>query len=164
MKASTGSSRRTADSAHAVLRAFRLVFGTAKRHFHQVNAVCGIGGSELWALTEISRHPGLRVSGVAATLLVHQSTASNLVEALNGQRLITKRRSKTDQRVVHLFVTARGVRLLARAPAPTDGVLPDAIRRLSGPDLRKLNAGIHALVKAMALRDKAAAAIPLSEI
>ena len=156
--------KQGAAAARDALRHFRVVFSSIKRHFRAVEARCGVGGSELWALTDIARTPGLRVADLASALLIHQSTASNLVDGLVQSGHVMKRRSTSDQRVVHLFPTAKGRKLLERAPAPTEGILPHAISRLRPAELAKLNEALRALVDAIAVHDDKAASTPLADL
>ena len=125
---------------------------------------CGIGGSQLWALGTIWATPGIRVSDLARTLSVHQSTASNLVEQMVRLGLIVRARDGDDQRVVRLNATARGAALIARAPQPLTGVLPDALSHLSPQDLEALHASLARLLGVMQLRDESATHTPLADI
>jgi DNA-binding MarR family transcriptional regulator len=107
--------------------------------------------------------PGLRVSELAHGMSVHQSTASNLVGELERRGFIRKERG-ADQRVVHLYLTQEGNELVARAPKPMMGVLPDALQRLPEDVLNSLAANMDVLIAVMQLKDKAAATKPLSDI
>lgn len=148
----------------SVLRKLRLVFSSAKKHFRAVEAVAGISGAQLWALIEISDHPGSSVSDISSRLSVHLSTASNLLEKLEGKALITRTRNSKDQRVVHIHLTARGRRILAKAPRPARGVVPDALTRLTTERLRSLDRDLEALVSHMARTDRRGSVTPLSDI
>lgn len=156
--------KSAAPAARQALRSFRVVFSSVKRHYKVLEARSGVGGSELWALTEIAKAPGLRVADLASRLLVHQSTASNLVEALVRGQLVAKQRSEQDERVVHLTATPRGRKVVERAPTPSEGLLPHAIARLSTAELASLNEGLNALLRAMAQHDPRAAATPLADL
>src|ERR1700758_5734298 len=114
----------------AVLQQFRLIFRSAKKHFQWVHERAGVSGAQLWLLAEIARRPGIRVSDVAKSMAVHQSTASNLIDRLVRDGLLLRQRSNQDQRVVHLSLTKAGREAVARAPRPLYGVLPDALRCL----------------------------------
>ena len=150
------------DASVRVLRQFRIVFNTVKAHFRQVERDTGIGGAQLWALSEIRATPGIGVNDLARALDVHQSTASNLVKSLLDKGLVMADRSGRDRRIVLLSLLPAGAALLDAAPAPFAGVLPGA---LAGLDLATLNrletdlASVIALLKA----DPASAKVPLAE-
>jgi len=139
------------------------VFSTVKKHFQDIESKCGVSGAQLWAISEVADLPGLRVSELACAMSVHQSTASNLVGELEKKGLIRKERG-ADQRVVRLYLTKLGNELVARAPKPMMGVLPDALQRLPDEVLNSLTANMDALIGMMQLKDKAAATKPLSDI
>ena len=57
------------------------------------------------------------------------------------------------QRIVHLFPEPGGIRLVKGAPKPLQGVLPDALSRLSASDLTHLNALLSSVARNMKVRD-----------
>jgi DNA-binding MarR family transcriptional regulator len=154
----------TAGSPAAVLRQFRVIFRSVKKHFQSIERECGIGGSQLWALATVSETPGIRVSDLARALSIHQSTASNLVEQMVKLELIARERDEVDQRVVRLKANARGVALIARAPKPMIGLLPDALSHLTPAELRQLHASLAGLLDVMEMRDESAVNTPLADL
>ncbi len=92
--------RELTDLQMQVLRQFRLIYGSVKQHFREVEERCGISGSQVWLLREVATAPGTGVSRLAERLSIHQSTCSLLVEKLVGAGLIAKTRSAEDQRRV----------------------------------------------------------------
>jgi DNA-binding MarR family transcriptional regulator len=146
-----------------VLRQFRLVFGEVRHHFQEVEKQVGIGGAQLWALSEIGREPGLGVTDLALQMDIHQSTASNLVRHLLRKGLVSSERSALDRRNVILTLTPAGITLLASAPGPHEGVLPGALQQLPPNTLRQLNEHLGLLLKVLQ-PDQASAKIPLAEL
>lgn len=140
-----------------------MVFSTVKSHFRDIESKCGVSGAQLWAISGVADSPGLRVSELARAMSVHQSTASNLVSELERNGFVRKERGP-DQRVVRLYLTEQGKELVARAPQPLIGVLPDALQRLPEDILRSLTANMDVLIATMHLKDEAAATNPLSDI
>ncbi len=152
------------DKARETLKRFRIVFSSVKKHFEDIEARCGVSGAQLWALWEIYRSPGLRVSELANALLIHQSTASNLLVKLEEKMLIKRERASHDQRVVRLHLTEKGSDIIARAPRPMIGLLPDALQRLPENVLTNLLECMDILVSTMQIRDDEATAKPLSDL
>lgn len=134
-----------------VLGKFREIFRAAKQP-SSANPPPGVSAAELWALGELQRHPGARVSDLTALLSLRQSTVSNLVERLVQARLITRRRNDADRRVVRLYLTRHGQKLVGRRPDSARGALPDALERLSADELRHLDANLSRLLGAMTRR------------
>jgi DNA-binding MarR family transcriptional regulator len=131
------------------MQQFRLIFGSARRHDAEVRRLTGISGSQLWALSEIARSEGLRVNDLSERMSLHQTTASNLINALVERNLIRRGRDGADQRVVRLHVTTDGKKMLLRAPGPYVGLLVDALRHLKAPELARLNTALGVLVQTL---------------
>jgi len=148
----------------AVLRTFRLIFGSVRQHFRAVQDSCGISGSQLWILHEVNKTPGIGVSDLAARLSIHQSTGSLLVEKLVRAGLLRKTRSKSDQRRVGLQLSPRGQRCVKRAPGPPEGLLPEAIAGLSGAKARALLSSLQAVAAELDVQAEEAADVPLSDL
>ena len=85
-----------------VLQQFRVIFGTMRRHFREVEERCGLPGSQMWLLQEVQRCPGIGVSELAICLGIHQSTCSLLVDKLVARRFLKKTRKPSDRRCVGL--------------------------------------------------------------
>lgn len=147
-----------------VLRQFRQLFKSIKSHFQTVEAGTGVSGSQLWALAEIAERDGARVGDIAAALSIKQSTASNLVDRLEQRGLVTRQRDRQDQRVVWVRVTPPGRQVLASAPRPFEGLLPDALERLGNADLTLLARGLANLEQVMAVRDASGQETPLADL
>jgi len=148
------------DPAARVLRRFRLVFNAVKSHFRAVEARAGISGAQLWALSVVQAQPGIGVGELARAMDVHQSTASNLLRALQDKNLVVSDRAGSDRRAVQLQLTARGIRVLARAPGPFTGVLPEALGRLDRRTLARLDRDLARLIEELGA-DHRGAGLPL---
>jgi DNA-binding MarR family transcriptional regulator len=157
--------RLLAEKSVEVLEQFRIIVKSVRRHYRHVERRAGLKGAELWALAQVAEQPGVRVGELARAMAVHQSTASNLLRALQAQRLVTRERQAHDQRQVKLFATRKGLKVLKRAPRPLIGVLQQALSELPPARLHALHAELAHVIALM--RSKAIAAareLPLSEI
>jgi DNA-binding MarR family transcriptional regulator len=135
-----------ADPAHKVLRRFRVVFNAVKAHFRAVETKAGVSGAQLWALSVINARPGMGVSELARAMDVHQSTASNLLRALQEAMMVESAREGDDRRAVQLYLTPRGQKALAKAPGPFEGILPDALQKLDEKTLARLDRDLAKLI------------------
>ncbi len=149
--------------ALAVLRQFRELFRVSQQHFQRVESRCGVSGAQLWALSELRKRPGITVSTLARTLSIHLSTASNLVGKLELQRLARRERSRDDRRVMRVFPTPAGTRILTKAPRPVDGVIPDALHKMPPGALARLSGDLGLLLELASVRNRKAALKPLAE-
>ncbi len=109
----------------------------------------GLSGSQLWALWQISAHPGQRVGELASTLHIHLSTASNLLDKLEARSLVRRERLDADNRVVRLYLADAGVKLVKGIPGPMQGHLRRALREIPEPVLAGLVRGVSAVLDSM---------------
>ena len=128
------------------LQLLRTIFGSARSHDAEIRRVAGIAGAQLWALSEIARAEGISVNALSERMALHQTTASNLVNALLERQFIRRARDAGDQRIARLHVTAAGKRMLLRAPRPYAGLLPDALSHLNAQQLTELSQALRVLV------------------
>jgi DNA-binding MarR family transcriptional regulator len=143
------------------LQTFRIVFGSARRYDASVRRTSGIPGSLLWALSAIGGRAEMSVGALGASMALHQTTASNLVNELVSRGLIDRARSGEDKRVALLSITTKGRRLLKRAPRPHAGLLRDGLTRLNAHRLAKLQDGLAGLVAEMRSASRISAGEPL---
>jgi DNA-binding MarR family transcriptional regulator len=162
--ANRSASRARKELNTAVLRSFRVIYGSVRQHFRGVQKSCGISGSQLWILHEVHKAPGIGVSDLAVRLSIHQSTGSLMVEKLVRAGLLRKTKSKTDQRRVGLELSARGERCVKRAPGPPEGVLPEAIASLSQAQARALLKNLRAVAAELDVSVDETAYTPLSDL
>jgi DNA-binding MarR family transcriptional regulator len=147
-----------------VLRQFRLIFKSVRRHFQSVESVMGISGAQLWAVSRIAEQPGIRVTELAKAMSIHQTTASNLVEKLVELGFVARERDSSDGRVVLLRLTDKGAASLAEAPGPVRGLLPDALGKLPFETLESLHANLTELLSRMQDLEPQGRDTPLSEM
>lgn len=162
-RADTRSIAAEPQASVRVLRQFRLVFNAVRTHFQQVERSSGLGGAQLWALSEIESNPGIGVGALAAAMDIRQTTASNLVRGLLDNGLVESQRNGPDRRTVQLHVKPEGRKRLRSAPAPMTGVLPDALARLDPATLARLERDLASLLEVLGT-DERAAHIPLAQM
>jgi len=149
------------EQARTIVQQLRVVYRTIQEHSRWVQKRYGLSAAQLWAVWEIYSRSGLRVSELSQVLSIHPSTASNLLDKLEKKQLVRRERSGNDQRVVRLYVTARGSELVSRTARPAQGALTDALHRLPPATLGELQRALGDLVAAMASDDRGAALEPM---
>jgi len=147
-----------------VLKQFRLIYGSVRHHFRQIEATCKVSGSQLWMLHELQQAPGIGVSDLAHRLSIHQTTCSQLIEKLVARGYVVKTRSEEDQRRVGLTITKSAAQVLKEAPGPAEGLIPEALMGLSESTLESLMANLGELIEGLHLQDHQAADRPLSDL
>ena len=157
--------RLLAEKSVEVLEQFRIIIKSIRRHYQDVQRRAGLKGAQLWALAQVAEQPGVKVGDLARSMAIHQSTASNLLRALERQGLVTRERHAGDQRQVKLFPTKKGLKVLKGAPRPLIGVLQQALSEMPPARLHALHAELAHVIALM--RSKAITAareLPLSDI
>jgi DNA-binding MarR family transcriptional regulator len=162
-RAEAATNAEQTDLMRGVLVQFRIAFRAISQHYHRVRKSLGVSGAQLWALAEIDDDRGITVGALSARLAIHQSTASNLVEALESAGLVERRRNSDDGRVVNLYLTGRGTRVMRRAPKPLRGVLQQALCDMPVESVRDLHDTLEDLLGQMHLRGAGARTTTLSD-
>jgi len=147
-----------------VLKKFRIIYGSVRQQFRDIERTCGVTGSQLWIMHEISTTSGIGVSLLAERLSIHQSTCSQLVEKLVARKLIIKERSTEDQRRVGLRLTEEASRLIKKAPGPAEGLLPEALSALPEETIKALNLSLEKVIEQLQIKDEMLAERPLSDL
>lgn len=147
-----------------VLQQFRVIYGTMRQYFRELEECCGLPGSQMWVLQEVERTPEIGITELAGRLGIHQSTCSQLVEKLVVKNCLIKKRQNMDQRRVGLCLAAEGRKAMAALPGPAEGVLPEALAAIPDVALKTLNINLAELIGHLPGKDEAFAAMPLAEM
>lgn len=146
------------------LKKFRIIYGSVRQHFREIEQTCGVTGSQLWIMQEISATAGIGISELAEKLAIHQSTCSLLVDKLVVRKLVIKERNKLDRRRVGLRLTIDAIKLLKKSPGPAEGILPEALRALPAGTIRSLDSSLAKVIEQLEIKDEKLAERPLSEL
>ena len=138
----------------AILKKLRIVIRTAAQHSSWIDKQCGVNGAQLWIMQELQDAGELRVGELTTRLAVHQTTTSNLVDDLDKRGFVSKARSAKDQRVVTVMLTPLGVATLLKAPQPTRGLLPEALRQMPTKRLAALDLSLQDLLASIEILDE----------
>ncbi len=150
--------------ALGVLQQFRVIYGSMRRHFREVEERCGLSGSQMWVLQEVQHSPGIGVNELAGRLGIHQSTCSLLVEKLVAKQCLTKTRQHEDQRRVGLCVAPKGIEAIEALPGPAEGVLPEALGAVPEVVLNTLYINLSELIRHLPGSDGSFANMPLADM
>ena len=147
-----------------VLQQFRVIYGTMRHYFREVENRCGLSGSQMWVLQEVQRSPGLGITELAGRMGIHQSTCSLLVEKLVIRGGLIKNRSHEDQRRVGLYLAPEGSKAIAALPGPAEGILPAALAAMPGVALQTLQINLSELIRHLPEKDDSYANTPLADM
>jgi DNA-binding MarR family transcriptional regulator len=110
----------------------------------------GLSSAQLFALQQIGEHPNASVNDIAALTFTHQSSVSVVIQRLVERGLVDKVPSSGDRRRHELALTAKGQRLVRRAPAAVQEDLIAAIASLAAGDRRILARSLGRIAKQIA--------------
>ena len=147
-----------------VLKKFRVIYGSVRQHFREIEHSCGVTGSQLWILQAVGNHPGIAITELSEKLSIHQSTCSQLIDKLVSRNLVDKERSKEDQRRVGLRLTPHAAKTLKNAPGPAEGLLPEALQGLPESSLLALDSALLDVIGQLSIRDDRFAEKHLSDM
>jgi DNA-binding MarR family transcriptional regulator len=103
---------------------------TSKR----MNSVMGVTGPQRLVLRVVGLCPGMSAKELAATLHVHPSTLTGVLQRLEAQRLVKRINDPQDRRRVSLQLTPRGQRANGRRRHTVEAAVSAALKRVSDAD------------------------------
>jgi DNA-binding MarR family transcriptional regulator len=122
------------------------------RRASEVDAASGISAARLSALSVIVFRGPLTLGDLAAAEGVRSATMSGIVNGLEDDGLVRRRRHPDDARAVLVEATAAGRRVLDRARARRIGVVVERLADLSGDELALLRRATELLEERFGLR------------
>lgn len=154
---------RRRETLRAALKMMRVLLHAVKRHADWVRDRHGIDSTQLWALWELARSPGMRAVDLARNLAIHRQRAELLLRELTELGLV-RVQAGPDQLAPGHFLTSAGQRIADAAPEYGQGVMLSALERLSDPALDQVIRALRDLVEQLPLRDDRAALSPLADL
>lgn len=108
-------------------RVFQVVNERAKRAEKET----GNTWPQLWAIKIIAQESPITVSELARTTYLHPATVVGILDRLERQGLVARKRSTIDRRVVRLELTGDGHALVKKAPKAAQDLLVVGLEKLS---------------------------------
>ncbi len=140
-----------ADPARTAEEALRRIVRGLRVASRQVEDAATISAAQLFVLQQLAETPGMSVREIADRTMTDRTSVAHLLERLEREGLVARRRSDRDRRRYEIVIEPKGEALLAHAPlSPTARVLK-AMRLLAPAELAALTLGLQQLVKAMGL-------------
>jgi DNA-binding MarR family transcriptional regulator len=121
------------------------VFQGLNDHSTKAKKETGLTGPQLWAIKMIGEMSPVRVSDLAARTCLHPSTVVGILNRLELRRLIKRRRTHEDRRVVEIALTDAGHAIAAKAAREGQGPILAGLEELSLGKLQDISAGIEEL-------------------
>jgi DNA-binding MarR family transcriptional regulator len=80
----------------------------------------GLTVPRYYALKHIHENPGVSLTTLSALMYNDKSSATRLTRSMQEEGLVRRRRSESDRRAYHLYLSESGKQLLQRASAARD--------------------------------------------
>jgi DNA-binding MarR family transcriptional regulator len=144
-----GTHTSAATDVREVLDGVRRIVQNLRESSRSAEKSFGMSGAQLFVLQKLAESPAQSLNALAARTHTHQSSVSTIVARLVAGGFVTRAHSPADGRTVQLDLTAKGRRVVDRAPHAAQDRLIDGIQRLPAARRRALASALRALGQAM---------------
>ncbi len=121
---------QTDKNLKTVLKSIRRIARAVDMYSRQIDRAFGLTLPQLIVLRCVQELGEVTSRAVSAEADLSPPTVVGILDKLQGKGLIERYRSTRDRRVVHARLTATGVALLSRAPAPLGTGFAEAFQSL----------------------------------
>ncbi|GIU12557.1 MarR family winged helix-turn-helix transcriptional regulator [Shewanella glacialipiscicola] len=101
-----------------LLISLRRVIRAIDIHSRQLNKHSGLTGPQLMVMQKIAQLDAPLAKTVAEEITLNPATVTTIIDRLEGRGLVIRKRSETDKRKVHLYLSDAGRALLQDSPKP----------------------------------------------
>jgi DNA-binding MarR family transcriptional regulator len=141
------------NDAASIVVGLRRIVRALELYSQEVRRGYGLTAPQLWALKTLARTGPITAGELARALLVHQSSASLLIQRLERRGVVRRVRQKDDRRFVRIELTERGAALATQAPAAAQGRLLHGLEAMTPGRVRLIRRAIDDLVGLMEAKD-----------
>jgi DNA-binding MarR family transcriptional regulator len=139
--------KKRSDMVAEIIDNLRRVFQVVNGHSKQIAKETGLTGPQLWAIKTISQNAPLMVSQLARRMYLHPATVVGILNRLEKQGLVIRKRSTEDHRVVMAELTRQGRALLKKAPVVAQGLLVAGLEKLADQKLKNIELALDQLTE-----------------
>ncbi len=132
-----------------ILRAIRRIIRAVDLHSRKLMTGHQITTPQLVCLLAVSECEPARSSEVAKSVSLSTATVIGILDRLESKGLVRRERNTTDRRVVNLWLTPDGRRLVETAPSPLQDTLAGSIERLPTDEQFSIAAALERVVGLM---------------
>jgi DNA-binding MarR family transcriptional regulator len=131
------------------MQSLRRIFKALQSYSHEVSNQYGITGPQLWVLKTVFKSGGLPLGELSQRMYLHPSTITGVVDRLEKKGYVSRDRDQEDRRVVTVQLTAKGKKLVRRAPNPVQGKMIHGLRQMKREKLESIYESVQTLVEIM---------------
>lgn len=133
---------------------FLVVYRYLRRYSQQIHE-SGHSGRQLSSLRYLLENDDVTMGKLAAYLYITESSTTELVSKLEADGLVARERSRKDNRVVLVSITAAGRRVARETSLGGIPLLRERLRTLSPHEIRKVDDAFRLLKDLLEIREEA---------
>jgi DNA-binding MarR family transcriptional regulator len=122
---------KRSDTVSEIINNLRRVFQVVNEQSKKAEHETGLTGPQLWTIKTVAQKAPIMVSEIARCMYLHPATVVGILDRLEKQRLVVRKRSTEDRRVVKVELTEQGKTLVKRSPEIAQGLLVSGLEELS---------------------------------
>lgn len=143
------ASRQRATAKAEAEQALRQIVRGLRVASRQVEAASAISSAQLFVLQQLAAALPLSLRELADRTMTDRTSVAHLVERLENKGYLERSRSARDRRRYEVTITAKGRRVLTRAPVSPTSRLLDAMEHLPTAELHLLARSLRQLAHAL---------------
>ena len=142
-----------------ILIALRRITRAIDIHSRYLASTFGLTGPQLVCIGALGRLGTTTPSEVARHVALSQATVTGIVDRLTRRQLVTRKRSKSDRRLVKVALTEAGRALLEQAPSALQETFATALAELPTAEQENIRRTLNTIVAMMGVGELDAAPI-----
>ncbi len=146
------------------MNSIRRIQGDLDRYSRRLNRSFKITGPQLGVMRVVHHLPTVTMGQLSRRMYLHISTVSGIVDRLEAGGYLRRRRSPQDRRVVHLQLSVKGKRTIAKAPPSGLGLMVLNLEKLPAAELGRISRAVQALLQLMDVEARAGRDAGLADI
>lgn len=132
-----------------IVQSFRRIFKAIHQYSEEVLKEFGVTGPQLWLLKTLRQEGGTSVSELSQKMFLHISTVSGIIDRLEAKGYVSRKREEADRRIVMVYLTNTGKRIVDKAPEPSQGKLLYSLQELSEKEVLEMHDALQKIVRLM---------------
>lgn len=133
----------------AILEAVIYLYTESRRITKDLAKKAQLTGPQLTVVKMLESVGDLSLSDLSERIRAQNSTVTGIIDRMEREGLVTRRRSKADRRVIHIALTKRGEALARQIPVEPMDIFRRALQTLSPTEARDLTRILTKLARAV---------------
>ena len=122
----------------------------AQKHCRDALRNTGLTQPQYEVLSQVFDEEGIPLTRIGTNMNVTGGNITGIVDRLERDGLVKRKRDKEDRRIIRAFFTAKGKRLYQKATPSYDRFLKSTFGDVSDSELGRLQRGLDSLSKTLA--------------